>query len=105
MSPLRMPGLAWLAITGALLLWQPAAADWHRRGEDLMGTRISAELWHPDRAAAEAALPPSHRPTIAPFLLHIENHPMLVNTSQFLTRRRSGTAPAAAAAARIRPRR
>ena len=56
MSALRLPRLVLLFLMAALLWWQPATADWHRRDVDMMGTRISAELWHPDPAAGDAAL-------------------------------------------------
>ncbi len=31
----------------------PAGADWYQQQRDLMGTRVSVELWHEDAAAAE----------------------------------------------------
>ena len=34
----------------------PARADWHERAIDLMGTRVSVELWHEDAAVAETLL-------------------------------------------------
>jgi thiamine biosynthesis lipoprotein len=43
-----MPGANRLAISLVALLaaMQPAAAEWHGRAIDLMGTRVSVELWH-----------------------------------------------------------
>ncbi len=45
-----------VAVTLLLLLPTAARAEWHQREAAVMGTRISAELWHEDRAAGEAAL-------------------------------------------------
>ena len=45
-----------LAVTLLLLLPTAARAEWHRREAAIMGTRISAELWHEDAALGEAAL-------------------------------------------------
>ncbi len=39
-----------------LLLPLSVQADWHRESRDLMGTRVSAELWADDPALAERAL-------------------------------------------------
>lgn len=44
------------ALTCGGLLATPATADWHRGELDLMGTRVSVELWHEDAAAGERAV-------------------------------------------------
>jgi FAD:protein FMN transferase len=44
------------AVTLLLLLPAAAQAEWHVREAAIMGTRISAEVWHDDAAAGEAAL-------------------------------------------------
>ena len=38
----------------ALLAAQPAAAEWHGRAVDLMGTQVSVELWHEDEPTGRA---------------------------------------------------
>jgi thiamine biosynthesis lipoprotein len=45
-----------LAVTLLIASGSPARADWHAREEAIMGTRIAAEVWHEDAAAAESAL-------------------------------------------------
>jgi thiamine biosynthesis lipoprotein len=42
------------AIVAGLAAAQPALAEWHGRAIDLMGTRVSVELWHEDEAAGAA---------------------------------------------------
>jgi FAD:protein FMN transferase len=45
-----------VAVTLLLLLPGAARAEWHVREAAIMGTRISAEVWHDDAAGAAAAL-------------------------------------------------
>jgi thiamine biosynthesis lipoprotein len=45
-----------LAVTLLVAAGGAARADWHAREEAIMGTRIAAEVWHEDAAAAEGAL-------------------------------------------------
>jgi len=45
-----------VAVTLLLLAPPAARAEWYQREAAIMGTRISAELWHEDAAAGEAAL-------------------------------------------------
>lgn len=45
-----------VAVTLLLLLPTSARAEWHQREAAIMGTRITAELWHEDRTAGQAAL-------------------------------------------------
>jgi FAD:protein FMN transferase len=50
--PAWMPMIAPLAL---LLAAAPAAGEWHRLEAPLMGTSVSVELWHEDRAAGREA--------------------------------------------------
>lgn len=45
---------AWVTLFA--LLPGAARADWHHREAAIMGTRIAVEVWHEDRAMAEAAI-------------------------------------------------
>jgi thiamine biosynthesis lipoprotein len=36
------------ALVAAVVGAEPVSAEWHGRAIDLMGTRVSVELWHPD---------------------------------------------------------
>lgn len=45
-----------LAAALLMLLGQGAAADWYDETQAIMGTRVRAEIWHTDPAAAAAAL-------------------------------------------------
>jgi len=40
----------------ALTFVEPSLADWHRRDDAIMGTRIHVEVWHEDGAIAERAI-------------------------------------------------
>ncbi len=46
------------AVLGLMLVLQPltARAEWHREARDMMGTRVTAELWSEDPVLAEQAL-------------------------------------------------
>lgn len=48
-----LAGLALIAIV-SLAVARPALAEWHGRAIDLMGTRVSVELWHEDEATGSA---------------------------------------------------
>lgn len=54
--PLRQRMLSQLGplLGVALAVAAPAAAEWHGEAIDLMGTRVSVELWHEDAVRAEA---------------------------------------------------
>jgi hypothetical protein len=45
-----------VAVTLLLLMPTSARADWHQREAAIMGTRITAELWHEESTAGQAAL-------------------------------------------------
>jgi Skp family chaperone for outer membrane proteins len=45
-----------VAVTLLLLLPMSACADWHQREAAIMGTRITAGVWHEDSTAGQAAL-------------------------------------------------
>lgn len=51
----RRDGAAPLSIFVVLLLWLssvPVCAEWHSASEDIMGTRVAAEIWHTDSVVA-----------------------------------------------------
>lgn len=56
---------SWLPLLCLLLLSAAPRADWHDDEQNIMGTRISARVWHPDaergRAALEAVMQEMHR--------------------------------------------
>ena len=54
-SPFSLPRTLRAAATLSIALTiAPANAEWHQQQRDLMGTRVSVELWHGDAMAARA---------------------------------------------------
>jgi thiamine biosynthesis lipoprotein len=45
-----------LAVLATMTAMHPALAEWHGRAIDLMGTRVSVELWHDDESAGLALI-------------------------------------------------
>lgn len=89
---------SWPVLVVALLAFSPTGvADWQRREADIMGTRISVELFHDDPALAtqaiDAVMQEMHRidATMSPYIassdlarINQEAHRSAVNTSQEL---------------------
>lgn len=48
--------MRWWVVSWLLLLSLPLAADWHSDSQDIMGTRVSVNLWHADAAQGQAAV-------------------------------------------------